>query len=634
MGLASKPVGRGLKRRSPVPGFQGGPAEPPLGDWARIGTRQFCRASAHAALEKAMQRLAHVRAAVATPVRAPAAAEGPLLLSDAEMQQFVATGFLVLPLGQDDDEGISHRQIHREARRLWKSRGEASGAGLGNNIYPAIPQLGAVMNSRRVDGALRSLLGDGYTMNAHRHMHNSTNQGQQSFHKDSQRGKPPNHLPRSCFVFYFPAGCTETMGPTEIVPTSHLLSSDNQDWSAVNKGPEMLAPHATSTKLTSPAHQPVAVISHHAMIHRGCGRLEDEDDDASPWRPMFKFIFSRGSGGAPKWNHDPGSVRPFAQLTSEPALVPAMEATWDWLLEHEDRNHGELPSQEEVDKLHAVLIAPKAIADEAQRVGASYTLGRYAQRGSKAALAALLSALSSPTSSEAARRVAAPGLQAAGSAAVDGLCETLSGATDYRVLMYGADALGEACRTPTVAVVDVLLSTIEKLEQMSVSSSRLLAWAGGEKRQQWDFAEDTAIASCATALSKIADRTVRTDPGQDYRHVWAALREFYLAQLQTNAQRGISGLVSLAAAAWAPDDSALVGAIYDTASLSGPQALVHTALGGVQTLSAVAEATRGGSKVTRIVRNGLLHTLSFERWSDPRDDPRQPHAPRLAAKPR
>jgi hypothetical protein len=297
-----------------------------------------------------------------------------------------------------------------------------------------------------------------------------------------------------------------------------------------------------------------------------------------------------------------------------------MEATWDWLLEHEDRNHGELPSQEEVDKLHAVLIAPKTIADEAQRVGASYTLGRYAQRGSKAALAALLSALSSPTSSEAARRVAAPGLQAAGSAAVDGLCETLSGATDYRVLMYGADALGEACRTPTVAVVGVLLSTIEKLEQMSVSSSRLLAWAGGEKRQQWDFAEDT--------------RTVRTDQGQDHRHVWAALREFYLAQLQTNAQRGISGLVSLAAAAWAPDDSALVGAIYDTASLSGPQALVHTALGGVQTLSAVAEATRGGSKVTRIVRNGLLHTLSYERWSDPRDDPRQPHAPRLAAKPR
>ena len=39
-------------------------------------------------------------------------------------------------------------------------------------------------------------------MNAHRHMHNSSSQGMQSFHKDSQRNKPPNHLPRSLFVFY------------------------------------------------------------------------------------------------------------------------------------------------------------------------------------------------------------------------------------------------------------------------------------------------------------------------------------------------------------------------------------------------------------------------------------------------
>jgi hypothetical protein len=454
-----------------------------------------------------VQRLAHVRAAVA-PVAAEEAS--PLLLSDAEMQQFIATGFLVLPLGQDGGDGISHREIHREARRLWKSRGETSGAGLGNNIYPAIPQLGEVMGSRRVDGALRSLLGPGYTMNAHRHMHNSTTQGQQGFHKDSQRGKPPNHLPRSCFVFYFPAGCTEAMGPTEIVPSSQFLSADDQDWSGVNEAPEMLAPHATSTKLTSPAHQPVAVISHHAMIHRGCGRLEDEDDGVSPWRPMFKFIFSRGSGGVPKWNHDPDNVRPFASLTTEPDLVPAMEATWDWLLDEEDRDQGELPSQEEVDELHNVLISPKATSDEAQRVGASYALGRYAQRGSQAALSALLCALSSSTSSEAARRVSAPGLQAAGSAAVDGICETLSSATDYRVLMYGADALGEACRHPSVAVVDVLLSTIEKLEEMSVVSSRLIAWKDGAERRQWDFA-GVPILTSGPSLKKHCAKVLALD---------------------------------------------------------------------------------------------------------------------------
>ena len=30
-----------------------------------------------------------------------------------------------------------------------------------------------------------------------------------------------------------------------------------------------------------------------------------------------------------------------------------------------------------------------------------------------------------------------------------GLCEVLRASDNYRVLMYAADALGEACRTPT-----------------------------------------------------------------------------------------------------------------------------------------------------------------------------------------
>ena len=123
-------------------------------------------------------------------------------------------------------------------------------------------------------------------MNAHRHMHNSSSQGMQSFHKDSQRNKPPNHLPRSLFVFYYAGGCSDEMGPTEIVPKSQFLGADDQDWSGVNETPTNLGPTIGSTRLTSPANRPVAVISHHAMIHRGCARLSDElDDESAPWRP-------------------------------------------------------------------------------------------------------------------------------------------------------------------------------------------------------------------------------------------------------------------------------------------------------------------------------------------------------------
>ena len=412
----------------------------------------------------------------------------PVLLSDEQMQQFVANGYLRIQL--EDSDGVSHRAIHREAWRLWQSSGEMFGAGLGNDIYPAIPQLGDVMSSPRVAGALASLLGEGYVMGKHRQMHNSTEntppRGQQSFHKDTQRGKPPNHLPRSCFVFYFPAGCTEEMGPTALSPGSQFLSVDDQDWSAMNDAPAMLGPDVISTKITSPAHQPFAIILHQAMIHRGCPRVVDEGVDMSPWRPMIKFIFSRGSGCVPRWNHHPESVRPFAELTTVPALVPAMEATWDWLLRQDPHSCvAELPSQQEVDALYADLTAPKNKADEVTRVHASYSLGRFAQRGSDVALSALLDALSSPQSIDAARRVAAPGLQAAGSAAVRCLCKTLRVSLDYRVLMYAADALGEAAgRAPMLSnqVDEALRCTAERLKEMSAASPRLQKWGAAACR--------------------------------------------------------------------------------------------------------------------------------------------------------
>ena len=75
------------------------------------------------------------------------------------------------------------------------------------------------MASATIAGALESVLGQKYEMSGHRHMHVSPDPGgsDQTFHKDSQRGKPPLHLPRACFIFYYPAGVTDGMGPTELV---------------------------------------------------------------------------------------------------------------------------------------------------------------------------------------------------------------------------------------------------------------------------------------------------------------------------------------------------------------------------------------------------------------------------------
>ena len=102
-------------------------------------------------------------------------------------------------------------------------------------------------------------------------------------------------------------------------------------------------------------------------------------------------------------------------------------------------------------------------------------------------------------------------------------------------------------------------------------------------------------------------------------------------ETSTEKDSALSGLVTLAAAPWAREDASLVEAIYSIASQSRPQSLVHTALAGVQALSTAASKAKHSSereekeesKVMRVVRDSLLHELSFQRWSDPLDDVRQ-----------
>ena len=132
----------------------------------------------------------------------------PRLLTNAQMAEFLAQGYLSLPV--DDVVSIKlscrvvllvlltccpaapqapsvHRELHANAERAWQKSGGDGGAGLGNNIWPALPQLGDVLRSSVVHGFVHSILGEGYTMNAHRHMHDSSKQGDQKYHKGARR---------------------------------------------------------------------------------------------------------------------------------------------------------------------------------------------------------------------------------------------------------------------------------------------------------------------------------------------------------------------------------------------------------------------------------------------------------------
>ena len=86
----------------------------------------------------------------------------------------------------------------------------------GDRIYPLIPQLGDVIRSPSVAGALTSILGHGWRLGCHRTLHEGGSA--QGIHKDTQRDKPLLPPARFCFVFYYPNGATREMGATAVFP--------------------------------------------------------------------------------------------------------------------------------------------------------------------------------------------------------------------------------------------------------------------------------------------------------------------------------------------------------------------------------------------------------------------------------
>jgi hypothetical protein len=113
------------------------------------------------------------------------------------MKLFVVDGFLKLNIS--DELPLSfHRQLHRKAERLWNMTDGQAGVHFGNNIFPVLPDLNAVLRSPAVRGALTSVLGEDYALHAHRFMHVSTGESDQALHKDGLEGHGPMrfHRPR------------------------------------------------------------------------------------------------------------------------------------------------------------------------------------------------------------------------------------------------------------------------------------------------------------------------------------------------------------------------------------------------------------------------------------------------------
>ena len=170
------------------------------------------------------------------------AARPPTQLTDDQLEEFLERGCLILSASEVPAE--VHERIYEQCKALADDNPS-------NDIYERIPELQSVFESPTVAGALQSVLGDGYLMHRHRHMHSSSGRDQ-VFHKDSHCAPPApcptpphptpphsasspspvpwgsawagginrmrHHRSRIVMVLYYPHTVSAASGPTAVVP--------------------------------------------------------------------------------------------------------------------------------------------------------------------------------------------------------------------------------------------------------------------------------------------------------------------------------------------------------------------------------------------------------------------------------
>jgi hypothetical protein len=477
--------------------------------------------------------------ATSAPAAAKHATGTPRLLSDSEMLQFVRDGFLHLPLDEFDD--AFHAELHSQSERLYELSGGKGGAALGNNIYPALGGLGDVMQSRAIRGALESVCGPLFSTSAHRFMHESTGQGEQTFHKDGAYRSTVNLRPRVVMVLYVPGGASLEMGPTSILPRSQILGLDKDEtWPDF----EQTMPCVYEHKLVVPEGKGAAVLIHYDLVHRGSARLVDKD--GALWRPMHKWQFLRTQEPtAPTWDHDPNFAPSFGD---DDILAPVYKSVWSWLCGAAPPVPKTSPAQKQhdVEMLAGCVQTDRVMGDEPERLAAAHLLGQAAYHGDEAALGALAHGLTD--SREATRRSSVHGLAAAADAANPAALAALA-ASEPRAIGLGADVLGESALHPTVEVVQAVSAALDHLAAVIVGATEELASGAHDLNRSGKGAmgpEWLAVQACVQCLSNLAQRCQPASEAQQFAAIVSALTPHLRSESDEVRRKAAEAMMPLA----------------------------------------------------------------------------------------
>ena len=314
----------------------------------------------------------------------------PLLLTDAQMQAFVANGYLCLKTRLPQS---FHDAIYARFDELV---GGETNQNPGNNLLPAVPALQAVFDDPVVTGALTSVLGPDYVMHPHRALHNNVPGSEaQPMHKDSYWGytrRVRNHRPRWVMVMYVPQATPLERGPTGVVPGSQY-QTQRPDESLVPEVPGCLEAGGF-------------LLIHYDIWHRKMKNLTDQK------RFMMKFEFIRmDPRPVPSWDHRSDD---WAPETVPPVDLSAVwRRQWHWLCGRQEAPAwGHAPAEAEPGPVLAMLDD----ADPRQRLAG---LNRLALDPSAVAaqldrLVAMLDDPFEPVAIDAAYAIVAAGPQAVG----------------------------------------------------------------------------------------------------------------------------------------------------------------------------------------------------------------------------
>ncbi|RED63507.1 HEAT repeat domain-containing protein [Cohnella phaseoli] len=227
------------------------------------------------------------------------------LLTDEQMLQFIAKGYLVL---QNELPLQLHQGVMNEIYHVFHEEGNP-----GNNILPRVPDIQQFFDTPVVRGALTSVLGPDYYMHPHRHCHYNQPKNQQpgggQWHKDGYWSSMRSHRPWWAMIFYYTHDITEELGPTAIMPGTQYYEKFIGD-----RGETLLPTGKAGTM----------VLVHFDLWHKATLNVTDLD------RYMLKFQFVRlHEPEYPSWNHQ---SKEMIVPEGTPALhLNLWQDVWDWL---------------------------------------------------------------------------------------------------------------------------------------------------------------------------------------------------------------------------------------------------------------------------------------------------------------